>query len=669
MLKRIFGVILLFVFVLLAVRERGGPSPGIRTISVAEFPRPGMIPIAVRVTSRATGKPPASARVFVETFEEPVHPAAGTLVLHELRPTVAGFSGEIPTVASGFCPRILVTAPGHQRIELPWIADCRSSIDLDLEMAPGTTFVGRVTDTQGRPVEGAKVEFYQLGKGPYRCAPRLNVAPGPIVSDREGRFSAEHCRIPEPGDRLRIAVRVSHPAYRSRSRSIDLDSDDPRQIVELSFRLEPGVTIRGRVVDESGGGVPRAEVKLTPARSSDGWSGTARESFTENDGSFEVAHLDPAAYRLAVRNLAHLPLEIEVDRSGEERDLGELSLVPGHVLAGSVRTRAGAPVAGVSVWAGGRLVETDSQGAFRLGGFPPGTVDFHLAGTRHTTELPGDPVGVVLPRSRAVHVKLTDRDGRPVESGAAVLRRPGTEFAPQRAGDVLVFEVFTADSRSGCRGSTGVYQVVPHVTGYESRPTSICVTDEDEGPLEVTVRLDRGRTFDGKVFGADGEPLPDARIRMVLADHAGTTMVHGETQEDGSFAIAGIQDDRRIFFSRYRILVTADGHAPLVVMHTIPWLLPFGNHRDFHLSRGGTVEGTLRDDRGEPVVGRHVTIEMDPRVGLDFVPSTFSRGDGTFMLAHVPEGTWMLTLGSGAHRKTVQVIEGGTALVDWRLPD
>ena len=133
-----------------------------------------------------------------------------------------------------------------------------------------------------------------------------------------------------------------------------LKAGETRNIGKLGFQT--GVTVSGRVVDESGAGVRRAEVRITGSR-------TSAQRVTEADGSFRVPHLTPDVSILSVSAPGFLNRTVRLSQSIGLAGL-TVTLSKGGLLVGRVLDTQGNP-AGGSDWS--LLVVRDDGGTGEKG--------------------------------------------------------------------------------------------------------------------------------------------------------------------------------------------------------------------------------------------------------------------------------------------------------------
>jgi len=217
---------------------------------------------------------------------------------------------EVPAVDPGRF-YLVAKASGHARSE-PVLQDVSPGDQIDgveIMLRPGFDFAGRVVDSKGRPVEGARVWAH----------------PGSIVqtTDADGRFSIEDRSLGL------VKLSVEREGYLKLERLVDFpEGADPVEV-----RL-PGAEVSGMLVDSRGEPLPGREIQLLDLGSRV-ISSEARKTLTATDGSFRYRGVPDGAYRVAVFD-AHLPeagwtdaepVEVRDGRSVEGADVRFPALV------------------------------------------------------------------------------------------------------------------------------------------------------------------------------------------------------------------------------------------------------------------------------------------------------------------------------------------------------
>jgi protocatechuate 3,4-dioxygenase beta subunit len=169
-----------------------------------------------------------------------------------------------------------------------------------LVMEKGFDVAGHVLDDQGKPIAGADVV---LGGHSYNShAPESK-------TDAQGRFVLKHC---QRNPRAFVLASAAGRSPELKEVAIDRDRDD------VEVRLEPGRTLRLRVVDGKGRPVAGARVRPETWRGSSalGWSGT-----TGADGRvvWNEAPREPVNY--AIYAPGHVQVDKVLTASGEEQSV------------------------------------------------------------------------------------------------------------------------------------------------------------------------------------------------------------------------------------------------------------------------------------------------------------------------------------------------------------
>lgn len=148
--------------------------------------------------------------------------------------------------------------------------------DFDLWIEDAEIIEGRVVldDPKGEPAPGAKVSFV-----PQSSSGLLGTLPI-IVADEDGRFRFS---LPQ---RTPIGVQAEWQGFRQKTPTLVIGGDDDRD--DLVLVLTATTTLRGRVADEAGEGVPGLEVTTGPGA----WRPATRAT-TDGDGRFEMMSLMP----------------------------------------------------------------------------------------------------------------------------------------------------------------------------------------------------------------------------------------------------------------------------------------------------------------------------------------------------------------------------------------
>lgn len=373
------------------------------------------------------------------------------------------------------------------------------------------------------------------------------------------------------------------------------------------------------------------------------------------------------------------------------------------------------PVADAEVvigYGGEKRTRSDPRGAFRVPGFALsdlrgwktavrashpefGTFTDYNAFMLGRTQ--GSPLVLPLSRAERIAGRVSDSEGQPIMGAQVRIEVSGLPaeargYNPAR------------DSRA-ITGSNGSFSVAAptdlrHMIGditYHVVAFHPAAGRDRAGPLElprtgdpwpdVDLRLG-GSVIGGKVTGEDGSPIPQARVsvRRTGPTEDAERWPTGSTFEGGT-AYSGPNGEYRLMGVEHgpcEVTATALGFAPRRIPALTAGEEPLGV--DIVLSRGGSVEGTVRDTEGDPVAQAEVLAlpeeeltsespgEISEYTGRLMLLSTAglvsarTGPDGSFRLAGVPDGTLRIVARApGYETGTAPGIRAGTTGVDLTL--
>jgi uncharacterized GH25 family protein len=507
---------------------------------------------------------------------------------------------------------------------------------------------GRVVDTFGAPVAGARVWLDFGRQGPRGGAARQRRVPAPVETDREGRFAFEG----QTFRMLRVSLQVLHAAHAPGL--FDKDVGEVNGEVDLGdLVLNRGGELVGRVTDLDGNGIAAAELRLQPENNNRMRMLRDRENLiaafqTDNNGFFRRPAVPAGDWSITASARMHTEGRSAVfaAEDGQVVDIEDIRLGPGYEVSGYVRTVQGQPIAKAEVTMrsegregargpGGRehRATTDEQGRFFLEHLPGATMrlEARAEGFLDFEQQPIDPtLGQQLHVAMQDGLKITgtaqDEDGTPVTSFAVrAVRIRGLPQPGQQNLDELVSRLRSGDLDEATRAQIRTQiESLRSSAGFPSRRNG---RDEGGGPRGP------GRDL--------GRPT----------QHAG-----------GEFVLAGLQE------GVYEVQLESGEHARFRSAEIEVRLDAAPPHLQARLDRGVYVAGIVSDDQGVPIAGARVTLRNPaetagaPRRGRgaegpDFeAMRDFARqaaaawqrvevttdADGEFVLKHVTRGSWRL---------------------------
>jgi protocatechuate 3,4-dioxygenase beta subunit/subtilase family serine protease len=537
---------------------------------------------------------------------------------------------------------------------------------VDAVLVRGGSIAGRITDTDGTPVEGAWVSAYDEAFS----------GRGSALTNTSGEYTVGGLA----GGTYKVQVSAYGTGYISEwyADKQDFDSADALVVVvtettSMNAVLARGGAIAGVVTDAGGNPIHHAWVVVYGDGGS--WADT-----TDSVGAYRVSGLPDGNYRVRFQGSATGFLdEWYVDKPDFSTADAVAVVAPltttvdavlsqGGRVAGTVTDTDGNPIGGATVWlyeSSGRATgqTTSAAGAYEFTGVASGDYKVFFSGDNagYVSEwyadrqgfMAADLVTVLAPATTTVDAVLsqggrvagivTDTDGIPI-GGATVWLYDSTGG-----------ESWQATSAAGTYEFTGVasgsYRLYfsGEDTGFGSEwhadrqdfMTADVVTVVAPATTTVDAVLAPGNRVAGTVTDADGAPIDGATVSLYDSEGGETTRTTGVdgTYEFASlaagvykvkFQAAGLLEewyaDRPDFAGADPVMVTARGTTTVNAV----------------LSSGGRIAGSVVDQTGAPLPG--ALIEVYDAGGYTPITSVTAGDDGAFRIIGLPSGAYKLSV-------------------------
>ncbi|PRP90010.1 PDZ domain (Also known as DHR or GLGF) [Enhygromyxa salina] len=307
--------------------------------------------------------------------------------------------------------------PGRARVDGP--AQISRTLTITMGGAPaGSAEVirGRVVDGSGKPLAGVEVVGLVAMRGEGASVGRSPAT----VSESDGSF------VLAPLDELPYVVRAKFNARPSVQRG------PVKPGAEVELRVEDGLELRGRLVDEHGDAIVAGTVALMRVAGPLRRGRIAGLSVFDPGGAFSFGGLRPGKYELeaiAQGRARSEPVAVTLPHTGKPVAvvLGSGASVFGRVVdarSGDPLARAQVSVRGLSrddsVLPSLSSTVTDDEGEFELGGIEPGRVSIDVKAFEHDGRIVSGVELAAGDRQGPIEVSL-----KPVAEG----ERPRTELA------------------------------------------------------------------------------------------------------------------------------------------------------------------------------------------------------------------------------------------------
>jgi hypothetical protein len=619
-----------------------------------------------RLLAAESGEPLAGAQFFLENAAVLTTDAAGRFEIGGLpRGNLEAF----------------VAATGRVRSRVLFDTTARTDTQLDIKVPRSGKIVGRVTDSDGKPIAGAYVGRSTSGM-PFATTALY------VSCDDDGRFECQDATLPDSTTWLT----ASAPGYVAEERR-GISADPDGKPLELNFRLlrtHPKATgQKQRVVS----GVVRAPNGTALADVLVRWGHlplvgaiTAR---TDRQGRFRITVPDEKEY-LAVLPREFAPEFVEIEAGGDQT--ADVRLRPASFARGRVVDPDGAPVSGVWVFAiaaspivnsgdGVALwdacAHTDATGRFELKGIPErASIDFVKPGMgearNQRLNRNGEENTVVLAHGGVIVGRVIDRRGKPIRDFRVLIGFPRNPRKEDRSEGYFAGYSgvhFTSDDGTFVLSGVGpgsVYRVTALAGGHgeavldrvqavpaNHRSKTPPTTLRAGAPLPLRVRA---VTSDGKpIAGArvalvNGDPELDQRFSWHYDDGGWNNVVRGRTAADGAANFPALG------FSGATVIVRAPGYG----RQRVPWRQ---EEKDLKvvMPAAAVVTGEVRDLGGAPLKRFYVSATSDgDRISVAIKPDDRGR----FRIDELPPGSWTITVraadGSMLHEETIALEAGKT---------
>jgi large repetitive protein len=429
----------------------------------------------------------------------------------------------------------------------------------------------------------------------------------------------------------------------------------------VEVKVTRGVVVKGHVTDaQTGAPIANAAVEFAQSGTPPGpamllGESAGAELTTDADGRFEADDLAPGTHTVRVTHPDYTDASQSVEVTADGAAV-EIQMTQGGVIAGTVASGSGQPVAGANVTlaqagagvpgfgglgalGGGQSTVTDGSGGFRFDHLSPGRYTLGAA-LRSSTSTPLDVVlqagqpqdNLVLQLMVGSTIQGTVSGLPPETLTGTTVTAAGTEGYAQstRVGGDSTFEFDNVPA-----GVVTLRGTATDATGSTRSVTKQVTASDDQPVLATQLVFDQGFTLTGTVTQG-GQPVPGAMVFAALQGGGGR-QASAQTDEGGSYTLAGLQDGT---YSVNAISGLAGGLASKRTTITVT------SDQTLDIAfPGGKIAGQVVDaDSKAPLPDASVTVAaQDPNAtaGIGMRPAT-TDSNGQFSFSNLDEGPYTL---------------------------
>ena len=490
--------------------------------------------------------------------------------------------------------------------------------------------VGSVLDPEGKPAPHALVSLF-----PY--------SQGEKSTDAEGRFTL--FANPDQFGGMQNVQRVvmARDLARDLAAALDIDED----ATNAPLKLEPGLTLAGRVTDASGKPIPKAEIRLIFMTERMG-NLLGQPAHTDAEGRFEINAL-PSGRRYSVNVMAYGYGSdnrfVEAGDAATRRiDLEPFQLaLADRRIAGVVVDDEDKPVKGAMISTSGNGQpslngQTDANGRFSFGHVCAGPINVYANSQRGN----GFGNGSTLTEGGDTNITVKLGMNQPMGGMASArVKVTGTIQAPdgQPAPKVVVslLPYSQAEKRTDTEGRytlsvdpneiSGMQNVQRVVIARDLAHNWAAALDIDEDTTNAPLKLEPSLTLVGRVTDAKGNGIPRADVHLIImSERQGNSFGQpAVTDAEGRFEIKALPPGRRYSVSAMakgygndnRMVEAGDAATRRMDVETLQ--LPLADQR---------IAGVVVDEEDKPVKGARVNINGNGQPSLN--GQTDAKGQFSF---------------------------------------
>ena len=439
----------------------------------------------------------------------------------------------------------------------------------------GEAVSGQIVDQDGNPVSGAIITPGEYGLS-MNESKRIQTdwAAETRTTDNNGRWSYDHAYSAVG----RFNAQVFHPDFANDSISFDLKREKNHL-----FKMQPGVTVRGKVIDAAGNPMPGTRVVLFPKYMTPGsWT-----TQTNAQGEYKFRNVKPDEVRITAADKNYAPKTTKISKLSGDTNM-DIVLEKGTPLVLKFVDASGEAVEDVHVicyhWIDGTgMTEfkdaipqySNAEGMWRWENAPQGRLGYSFIKggfLRHSycnLETRSEPYGYTMHRALNVSGFVTDKEtGKSIENFNVMKGNwtvlGGIETDPNEEAAGIAWDVHGAMPMRKGNFNLAITEVQEkHFIKVEApgyRTARSRAIENDEGNLQFNFQLESSEGLNGQVLDQAGKPIAGAEVHYILPGRY--TQIRNYVFADGA-TIKAVSDSAGKFTlaeqdQEFAIMVIAD---------------------------------------------------------------------------------------------------------------
>jgi RNA polymerase sigma factor (sigma-70 family) len=522
-----------------------------------------------------------------------------------------------------------------------------------VELIPGSTVTGVVSDPNGNPIEGVTVKTFHFTNHP-------------VLTDKDGQFEIDGLD-PAFGQCQLEAVHPNYPAVNT-----EFSPASAGQAVVVDFILKPGITVYGKITNTQGQPLSNVSVGNTTSRSM--WN--CIQTKTDQEGQYTLKNIPEGNFVIWAVSKQYAPyVEHTVLDSSQSTKLINIQLADPCPIHGKIVDAQGNPVPKINISLreykgvsnlGRDRVTSDSEGKFTiLNGPREGQMILEAFGETIPNTMPQLEAGqeqeyiITVERSGRIYGKvLDDRTGEPVRKFNVKLGRTSKGNAGYGYSATWDRQGHTFESSQGFFDTGietipvgGQYAVI--ITAENFNPLTIdpvIVQPTSTDPNRTEFRLKTATVITGRVVDCNSMPIAKAAIRRLTEENNMADLEEhwdpsdtATTDSKGEFTLSGVSSGNNGLY------ITASTFAPYIGVLTN---LPRNSQGtvEIKLNPGASIFGRIMDPNDQGKSGSQVSVFLNMEQLQQISGSswysmrTAADADGYYEITDLPAGTFSVTV-------------------------